>query len=117
LVTKNHCDLCKKELERPIDIKEVRFFPGSEKEENFELCLDCLATKTIPVLMSGLLFSGDDPQKYNFSQFEGVWNNIMIDFGDAKSLLKKHYENFDDPFWGVSEEDKNRVQDALCKLE
>lgn len=62
------------------------------------------------------MFSGDDPRKFNFNQFVGLgWQQLLIDFGDVKSLLKKHYGDFDDLTWGFSEEEINRVKEALRK--
>jgi len=34
MVTKHYCDICEKELEQPIDRKQVRIFPESDKEKN-----------------------------------------------------------------------------------
>ena len=116
MVKKYYCDICDRELGRPIDIKNVRIFPGSEKEINVELCIDCLAAKTIPNLVSDLLFPGENnPQNFNFNQFVGVAGEIRVNFGDVKSLLKKHPGDFDSIYYGMSEEEIKRIKDQLLQ--
>ena len=117
MVKKYYCDICDRELGRPIDIKNVRIFPGSEKEINVELCIDCLAAKTIPNLVSDLLFPGENnPQNFNFNQFVGVAGEIRVNFGDVKSLLKKHPGDFDSIYMECLKKKSNELRISFFKV-
>lgn len=94
MVMKHYCDICGKELPRPIDRKQIKIVSLAEEESyNYTVCIDCLTPRTVPELVSKLMFSDQDPRSINFNQFVGKGSyTIIVSFGDIKSLLTSKTE-------------------------